>query len=363
MMGSVERIPITETKARIAELADRGAREHDHFTITRTCLPPATAMSGRDISTRASTGTSAGGARAATPPVGACGLARFSPGLQRDWQYPSHADQSWGAISDCYALNVTDTDVWACYYTDWPVVRIRDGAVTSWPSTVAGTRALAMYDDRVALYGGYGPDQDRLATGQLTANGVQVTGKYRVVLPGGQPIPARTQVIGRWCLNRSACPLRARSDGKSGSFTVTHGQTGHAADLRKQRSAPMHPIPSKLVMRFRLPSPALTCPGWSRTFFGVRSHDVRGIVSRGVPHTCHTVTWIMRLAHRVPALRLTLPWCRWCRARRGRTFREPWQSPGRGRGWRAGRSSPPGRWSDRDRSRRSAPGTVCSTAT
>jgi antitoxin YefM len=28
-------IPITEAKARIAELADRVAREHDHFAITR----------------------------------------------------------------------------------------------------------------------------------------------------------------------------------------------------------------------------------------------------------------------------------------------------------------------------------------
>jgi prevent-host-death family protein len=31
----VETIPITEAKARIAELADRVAREHDHFMITR----------------------------------------------------------------------------------------------------------------------------------------------------------------------------------------------------------------------------------------------------------------------------------------------------------------------------------------
>lgn len=31
----IEAIPITEAKARIAELADRVAREHDHFTITR----------------------------------------------------------------------------------------------------------------------------------------------------------------------------------------------------------------------------------------------------------------------------------------------------------------------------------------
>lgn len=31
----METIPITEAKARIAELADRVAREHDHFMITR----------------------------------------------------------------------------------------------------------------------------------------------------------------------------------------------------------------------------------------------------------------------------------------------------------------------------------------
>ncbi|GGM05308.1 type II toxin-antitoxin system Phd/YefM family antitoxin [Micromonospora yangpuensis] len=31
----METIPITDAKARIAELADRVAREHDHFTITR----------------------------------------------------------------------------------------------------------------------------------------------------------------------------------------------------------------------------------------------------------------------------------------------------------------------------------------
>jgi antitoxin YefM len=34
-MAIMETIPITEAKARIAELADRVAREHDHFTITR----------------------------------------------------------------------------------------------------------------------------------------------------------------------------------------------------------------------------------------------------------------------------------------------------------------------------------------
>lgn len=34
-MAVMETIPIMEAKARIAELADRVAREHDHFAITR----------------------------------------------------------------------------------------------------------------------------------------------------------------------------------------------------------------------------------------------------------------------------------------------------------------------------------------
>lgn len=34
-MVVMKTIPITEAKARIAELADRVASEHDHFTITR----------------------------------------------------------------------------------------------------------------------------------------------------------------------------------------------------------------------------------------------------------------------------------------------------------------------------------------
>lgn len=35
ILVNIETIPITEAKARIAELADRVAREHDHFTISR----------------------------------------------------------------------------------------------------------------------------------------------------------------------------------------------------------------------------------------------------------------------------------------------------------------------------------------
>jgi antitoxin YefM len=38
-MTIMETIPITEAKARIAELADRAEREHDHFTLTKNGRP------------------------------------------------------------------------------------------------------------------------------------------------------------------------------------------------------------------------------------------------------------------------------------------------------------------------------------
>ena len=53
------------------------------------------------------------------------------------------------------------------------------------------------------------------------------------------------------------------------------------ADLHRRRSAEPPPEPSKLVMRVRFPSPALSLPGWSETFFGVRLHAMYGVFRLG----------------------------------------------------------------------------------
>lgn len=137
------------------------------------------------------------GAPGGPAPMGRQGLVRYSPGLQAEWDFPSHDDQPWGAISDCYALNVDDDAVWTCYYTGFPIVRIRDGALTAWRSSITGARALATAGSSVALLGGYGPDRDRLAVGTLTGEDLHVAVQYRIVLPDGQPLPAKAQAIGR----------------------------------------------------------------------------------------------------------------------------------------------------------------------
>ena len=76
-------------------------------------------------------------------------------------------------------------------------MRIRDGGVTGWHNDIKGASALAVAGSRVALFGGYGPDYDRLALAELGADCAQPAGEYRVVLPGGERIPAGIEIIGR----------------------------------------------------------------------------------------------------------------------------------------------------------------------
>ena len=54
-----------------------------------------------------------------------------------------------------------------------------------------------MTGSRVPLFGGYGPDYDRLALAEFDADRDQPAGEYRIVLSDGEPLPPSTQVIGR----------------------------------------------------------------------------------------------------------------------------------------------------------------------
>jgi hypothetical protein len=132
------------------------------------------------------------------PPIGAAGLLRFSPDLQIDWAFPRYDDASWDPIDDCYALNVTGDDVWVCYHSGFPVVRVRGGRLTSWTNSLAsGVRALGVSDTHVALCGGYGPDHDRLIVALLGDGELQPVGEYRLVLPDGTDLPRDALTIGR----------------------------------------------------------------------------------------------------------------------------------------------------------------------
>ncbi|MER6256182.1 hypothetical protein ABT224_33005 [Streptomyces sp. NPDC001584] len=103
-------------------------------------------------------------------------------------------------LMDCYALNVSGTVAWACPYTDFPLVEIRpdrpDRPMKVRANTVRGAHAVAVHGERVAFYGGYGEDRDRLAHGELTETSVEPTEIGLLALPDGAP-PGRRQAVAR----------------------------------------------------------------------------------------------------------------------------------------------------------------------
>lgn len=127
-------------------------------------------------------------------PIGSAGIVRFTSGLEVAWEYPF---QKSATIDDCYALNVAGDDVWACCYSAFDVMRIRDGVVQSWGNEVEGARAIVAGDDIVALFGGYGKDHDRLVIGQLDDDELSVDVTTRLTMPNGRRLPQDTFVVGR----------------------------------------------------------------------------------------------------------------------------------------------------------------------
>ncbi|ALV38147.1 hypothetical protein [Streptomyces sp. CdTB01] len=100
-------------------------------------------------------------------------------------------------LFDCYALNVSGSSAWACPYTDFPLVEIRaDRPVRVWTNRIRGAHAVAVHGDRVAFYGGYGQERDRLAHGELTEASVEPTGVSLLTLPDGSA-PGRRRVVAR----------------------------------------------------------------------------------------------------------------------------------------------------------------------
>ncbi|MBB5940287.1 hypothetical protein [Streptomyces zagrosensis] len=103
-------------------------------------------------------------------------------------------------LFDCYALNVSGTTAWACPYTDFPLVEIRPDRthrpVRVWGNRVRGAKAVAVHGERVAFYGGYGEERDRLAHGEIMETSVEPTDVGLLTLRDGSA-PGRRRVVGR----------------------------------------------------------------------------------------------------------------------------------------------------------------------
>lgn len=100
-------------------------------------------------------------------PIGAPGIVEFDADLRRVWAYPVDDDAA-PAIFDCYALNVIGDTIWACPYTDFPVLRIQGDTITVWHNELAaGAHHLLVHDATVAFVGGYDHGSDCLTVAAL----------------------------------------------------------------------------------------------------------------------------------------------------------------------------------------------------
>ena len=63
-----------------------------------------------------------------------------------------------GSIASCYALNVvSNNEAWLCPYTNFQIVKVKDYQINySWDNNpIRGSRAFAVWKDRILLAGGY----------------------------------------------------------------------------------------------------------------------------------------------------------------------------------------------------------------
>jgi hypothetical protein len=128
--------------------------------------------------------------------LGASGLVAWSSSGEKLYEFkrPDRLD----AIVDCYAMNVpTDNDVWCYYYTEFPLVHLRNGRIVEyWKSPIAGSRAFALGRGCVLFDGGY-EDHDTYSLCKLTRDpALTIAKQFRLVDESGEPIVAR-RVMGR----------------------------------------------------------------------------------------------------------------------------------------------------------------------
>jgi hypothetical protein len=129
-------------------------------------------------------------------PLGSHGLVRWSLAGERLYEF--EPPDGLGPIDDCYAMCADGETVWTCFYSDFPICRLgADGATTGWLNDTAGAGLIAVYEDRVALIGGYNGLFDRLVLCELGDSIVERPSTWQLVLPGGDDLPAGAWMAAR----------------------------------------------------------------------------------------------------------------------------------------------------------------------
>ena len=129
-------------------------------------------------------------------PIGAAGLNCFSARGDVVWRLRPSRTQP--AISDCYALNVSWEAAWACYYTDFPILRVEpDGDVHLWSRGIRGVQSLIVKAEHAVLFGGNGEERGRVALVMFNQQTTKMARTFNVEIEPGLPLSDADTVIGR----------------------------------------------------------------------------------------------------------------------------------------------------------------------
>jgi hypothetical protein len=110
--------------------------------------------------------------------AGSGGIVQFDANGQPLWSYNDSkaADQS--CIDECYALTLAGDEIWACFYSEFPILRVKGRRKTLWTNKVFGAKALAVDGAVVLLAGGYDEDANRLALVRLEQGEAKLIGAF-----------------------------------------------------------------------------------------------------------------------------------------------------------------------------------------
>ncbi len=87
-------------------------------------------------------------------PLGSAGLVAWKEDGTKAYEF--EPDENLGPMADCYATNADGDDLWIYYYTDFPLVRIRDFTVRQyWEVPIEGAGELAVAGNQILLFGSY----------------------------------------------------------------------------------------------------------------------------------------------------------------------------------------------------------------
>jgi hypothetical protein len=113
-------------------------------------------------------------------PVSSGGIVQFESSGRMLWSYNDQSPKH--PVDDCYAMTLSGDELWACFYSDFPIVRLDGVTVTLWTNEIAGGKAIAVEDDIAMLAGSY-DDKCQLALIKLELGTSRHLGSLRLDPP------------------------------------------------------------------------------------------------------------------------------------------------------------------------------------